>query len=103
MKSGQTMKRVLRGLPLLALMLVMVGAFGICVVTPLANAAVMQTAPTGGEQSAPEAQSPEKKEEVKDENAEYRNSPAVQKLGHMLGMSTEAAATAFKSSGNRCP
>ncbi len=64
---------------------------------PSAHAAVLlqQAPPTGGEQSAPEAQAPEKKEEVKDENAEYRNSPAVQKLGHMLGMSTETAATTF--------
>ena len=62
-----------------------------------ASAAVVlqNAAPTGGEQTAPDAQSADKKEEVKDENAEYRNSPAVQKLGRMLGMNTERAATAF--------
>ena len=65
--------------------------------TKRAHAAVpqQQASPNGGEQSAPEAQAPEKKEEVRDENAEYRNSPAVQSLGRMLGMSTEAAATTF--------
>ena len=96
MKSGQTMKRVLRGLPLMALMLVLSGAVGICVVSPSAHAAMMQAAPTGGEQSAPEAQSPEKKEEVKDTNDEYRHSAIVQKLGQMMGMSTERAATVFE-------
>lgn len=59
---------------------------------PQAHAAVMMQA---AEQSAPDAQSPEKKEEVKDENAEYRNSATVQKLGRMLGMSTERAAAVF--------
>lgn len=62
---------------------------------PRAHAAAVVLQAAGGERSAPEAQSGEKKEEVKDENAEYRNSPTVQKLGKMLGMSTENAATAF--------
>lgn len=45
--------------------------------------------------SAPDAQVPEKKEEVKDENDEYRHSATVTKLGSMLGMNAEQAATAF--------
>jgi F-type H+-transporting ATPase subunit b len=45
--------------------------------------------------SSPAAVVPEKKEEVKDENEEYRHSATVQKLGGMLGMKPEAAATAF--------
>ena len=52
--------------------------------------------PTGGEQTAPDAQSADKKEEVKDTNDEYRHSAVVQKLGQMLGMSTERAATVFE-------
>ena len=38
---------------------------------------------------------PEKTQEVKDENDEYRHSPAVQKLGSMMGLNAEQAATAF--------
>jgi len=48
-----------------------------------------------GEQTAPDATVPEKKEEIKDENDEYRHSPMVKKLGGMMGMNAEQAATAF--------
>jgi F-type H+-transporting ATPase subunit b len=55
-----------------------------------------QQAPAnGGEMSAPEANSPEKKEEVKDENEEYLHSPMVQKIGSMFHLSVPQAATAF--------
>jgi F-type H+-transporting ATPase subunit b len=37
----------------------------------------------------------QKQEVVKDESDEYRHSPMVQKMGGMLGMKPEAAATAF--------
>ncbi len=84
----------LRALPLLAALMM----FGVGpVATPRAQAAValLQGRPAGGERTEPAAQSRDKREEVKDENAEYRNSPAVQKLGKMLGMSTDKAATVF--------
>lgn len=52
-------------------------------------------AASSGENSTPVAEVPEKTEEVKDENDEYRHSPTVQKLGHVFGLNAEQAATAF--------
>ena len=52
-----------------------------------------QAAPASS--SSPESQVPEKKQEVKDTNDEYRHSPTVTKLGSMMGMNPEQAATAF--------
>jgi len=57
--------------------------------------AVQQAPADGGEQTTADAASPEKKEEVKDENDEYLKSPMVVQLGHMLGMNPAQAATAF--------
>lgn len=55
-----------------------------------------QQAPANtGEASMPVNTVPEKTQEVKDENDEYRHSPAVQKLGRMFGLNAEQAATAF--------
>ena len=55
-----------------------------------------QQAPANtGEASTPVNSVPEKNQEVKDENDEYRHSPAVRKLGAMLGLNPEQAATAF--------
>ncbi len=48
-----------------------------------------------GERSTPIDASPEKREQEVDENAAYRHSPAVVKLGSMVGMKADAAATAF--------
>ncbi|MFC6644831.1 ATP synthase F0 subunit B [Granulicella cerasi] len=45
--------------------------------------------------SSPMAKVPEKKQEVKDEDEEFRHSPMVQKMGKALGMNVEQAATAF--------
>lgn len=50
---------------------------------------------TSSEAGSPQAQVPAKNEEVKDENEEYRHSATVTKLGAMLGMDAEHAATAF--------
>ncbi len=50
----------------------------------------------GGRNSTPAGQSPEANQEVKDENDAYRHSAMVQKIGHMLGMKTETAATTFE-------
>lgn len=55
-----------------------------------------QQAPSNtGENETPISAVPEKKEEVKDENDEYRHSAAVQKLGSIFGLNAEQAATAF--------
>jgi F-type H+-transporting ATPase subunit b len=60
------------------------------------GASAAQQAPAStGEASTPVNTVPEKKEEVKDENDEYRHSPAVQKLGSMMGLNAEQAATTF--------
>lgn len=48
-----------------------------------------------GQQTAPQAVVPEKKAEEQDENEAYRHSPTVIKLGSMVGLGPEAAATAF--------
>jgi F-type H+-transporting ATPase subunit b len=53
-------------------------------------------AQAAGVASTPEAQSPAKNEQEKDENEAYRKSPMVQKLGGMLGMNPDQAATAFE-------
>ena len=49
-----------------------------------------------GRESTPEAQSPEKNKQEKDENEAYKHSAVVKLLGSKLGMSTEQAATAFE-------
>jgi F-type H+-transporting ATPase subunit b len=54
-----------------------------------------QAPSAGAGTSSPAATVPAKKQEVKDENDEYRHSPMVKKMGGMLGMKPEAAATAF--------
>lgn len=48
-----------------------------------------------GEHSTPINASPEKREQEVDENAAYRHSAAVQKLGSLVGMNSDQAATAF--------
>jgi F-type H+-transporting ATPase subunit b len=50
---------------------------------------------SSGETSTPIAEVPQKKQEIKDEDDEYRHSAAVQKLGHIFGLDAEHAATAF--------
>ncbi len=50
---------------------------------------------TAGEHTTPDATVPEKKEEVKDENEEYLQSPTVRKLGAMVGLKPVQAATTF--------
>jgi F-type H+-transporting ATPase subunit b len=66
-------------------------------VAPLHHAKAQEPAPAnagGGRLSSPEAQSPEAKKEV-DENDAYLHSPSVRKLGAMIGLNPEHAATAF--------
>jgi F-type H+-transporting ATPase subunit b len=53
-------------------------------------------AQAAGIASTPEAQSPAKDEQEVDENDAYRKSPMVEKLGGMMGMNKDQAATAFE-------
>ena len=53
-------------------------------------------AQAAGSASTPEAQSPAKDEQEQDENDAYRKSPMVEKLGGMMGMNKDQAATAFE-------
>jgi F-type H+-transporting ATPase subunit b len=50
----------------------------------------------GGRETTPAANSVEANQQEKDETAEYRHSPMVQKIGHAMGMSTDTAATTFE-------
>ena len=62
------------------------------------HAKAPQTTPSkagGGSLSTPEAQSREINKEEVDENDEFLHSPAVRKLGAMIGLNAEQAATAF--------
>jgi F-type H+-transporting ATPase subunit b len=73
----------------------MLAAMALALVAPVAaaHAAVMLQQPS--EVSTPVSQVPEKKQEVKNENDEFRHSAAVASLGKMMGMNPEQAATAF--------
>jgi len=51
--------------------------------------------PDAGQSSSPVAQSQEKNKHEVDENDEFLHSPAVRKLGEMIGLNAEQAATAF--------
>jgi len=53
-------------------------------------------AQAAGIASTPEAQSADKNEQEEDENEAYKKSPMVQKLGGMMGMNKDQAATAFE-------
>ncbi|HSY69486.1 MAG TPA: ATP synthase F0 subunit B [Edaphobacter sp.] len=78
------MKRILLGSVMAALLF-----------APVSHARAQETTPPdGGRLSTPETQSPEKKQET-DENDAYLHSPAVRKLGAMIGLNAEQAATAF--------
>ena len=54
-----------------------------------------QAAPSTADKTTPVAEVPEKAEQQKDENEEYRQSPTVKKLGAMVGLKPVQAATAF--------
>lgn len=61
-----------------------------------AQAGPQQPGPGVSEKSTPISAVPEKREQEKDESDEYRHSAMVQKMGRMLGMNPEQAATAFE-------
>jgi F-type H+-transporting ATPase subunit b len=86
----------LRGLALLSLAAVLLSAPTHVLFAQAASQPQSQPLANGGERSAPDSAVPEKKEEIKDENEAYRQSPTVQKFGAMLGMRPAQAATAFE-------
>lgn len=61
-----------------------------------AQAAPRQTGAGVGVYSTPMSNVPEKREQEQDSSEAYRHSASVQKLGHMVGLSTDQAATAFE-------
>ena len=85
----------LRGLALLSLSVVLLAGSNSVMLAQDATQSEHHAA-NGGERTAPDSAVPEKKEEIKDENEAYRQSPMVQKLGAMLGMKRGQAATAFE-------
>jgi F-type H+-transporting ATPase subunit b len=78
-------KRVLRGLMLAATLF-----------APVCHSRAQETTPANaGGLSSPGAQSPEKNKQEVDENDAYLHSPSVRKLGAMVGLNAEQAATVF--------
>jgi F-type H+-transporting ATPase subunit b len=89
-----TLSSRLRRWPLLALLAL--AMLSICTAPAPAQARPQPAqAASSGETSTPVAEVPEKKEEVKDQNDEYIHSPTVQKLGRLVGLNKNQAATAF--------
>jgi len=65
---------------------------------PAYHARAQEATPTnagGGRLGSPEAQLPEKNKQEVDENDAYLHSPSVRKLGAMVGLNAQQAATAF--------
>ena len=89
-----TMKQRARGAMWTCMLLAILTA-GVGVVRLHAQQAQPQSVDATHE-STPEAQSPEKNQQEADENDAYRHSAAVQKLGHLVGLNSEQAATAFE-------
>ncbi|HEX4156116.1 MAG TPA: ATP synthase F0 subunit B [Acidobacteriaceae bacterium] len=53
-------------------------------------------AASASENSTPEATSPEKRKEIRDENYEFSHSDAVKRFGAAMGLNADQAATAFE-------
>src|ERR1700722_18112396 len=68
---------------------------GVAVAVPAFAAPEQPRQATSTETTAPNGAVPDKEEQEKDENYEYTHSPNVEKIGHMLGMSPDTAATTF--------
>lgn len=95
--SGGTLREIwsFGGRSLGLTVLVAVMGFGIpC--SAWAQAGPQQPGPGASEQSTPINAVPEKREQEKDETAAFRHSAMVQKMGRMVGMNPEQAATAFE-------
>jgi F-type H+-transporting ATPase subunit b len=89
------MQRLFRSGCCAMLVLALCGVVSVGVRAQQAAPAVQQAPVDAGEKTTSVATVPEKKAEVEDEDAAYRHSPTVVKLGSMLGMNAEQAATAF--------
>lgn len=66
---------------------------------PVVHASAQVAAPVSaamGSASTPEAQSPEANKHEEDETEAYRHSAAVKKIGSMMGLNPDQAATAFE-------
>ncbi len=90
-KMKSSMKKLLPGLVMAALLFAPV-------YNANAYASAQEPTPTNasaGQLSTPEAQSPEKNKQEVDENDQYLHSAAVRKLGAMVGLNADQAATAF--------
>jgi len=83
-----------RPLTLLALCAALMAFSGIAISAQTTAPTESRGTASAGENATP-LQVPEKKEQAEDENAEYLHSPTVQKLGGMIGLNPEQAATAF--------
>jgi len=88
-----SMKRGFTSRGLFAMALILGALFAQCV---WAQASPAQPGLGVGEHSTPISAVPEKRAQERDENDEYRHSATVQKLGSMVGMNTDQAATAFE-------
>ena len=80
-------KRLMPGLLMAAMLFV-----------PVRHARAQEATPVsadGGQHSSPAAQSQETNKQESSENDEFLHSPAVRKLGAMIGLNAEQAATAF--------
>ena len=95
MRSVRALARGMRRSSFLTLLAVSLLGVPVVRVHAQAPAQLQRTPRNAGENAAPAATVPEKKEEIKDENEEYRHSPTVQKLGRIFGLNAEQAATAF--------
>ena len=72
------------------------GLAGLMLVLALGVLAPVRVRAQAGTASTPEAQSPAKNQQEQDENDAYRHSAMVRKLGGMMGMDADQAATAFE-------
>jgi F-type H+-transporting ATPase subunit b len=68
---------------------------GVSYVQAHAAGVVLQAPSDAGVKSTPTEAVPQKNEQVKDENEEFRQSPTVKKMGAMIGLKPTQAAAAF--------
>lgn len=92
--TSTSLKGIGRPLTLLALSVALMAFSSTSISAQTATPAGSRGTASAGENATP-LQVPEKKQEAEDENAEYLHSPTVQKLGGMIGLNPEQAATAF--------
>jgi len=72
---------------------------GVLLLAPAVRANAQAAAPSSvpaGSSATPEAQSPEANKHEEDETEAYRHSAAVKKIGSMMGMNADQAATSFE-------